>query len=53
MIDLAGMRGVRVDPARQTARAEGGTTWSEFDREPKPSAWPPQVARSHIPVSAG
>ena len=33
MIDLAGMRGVRVDPARQTARAEGGTTWSEFDRE--------------------
>jgi len=33
MIDLAGMRSVRVDPARQTARAEGGTTWSEFDRE--------------------
>ena len=33
MIDLAGMRSVRVDPARQTARAEGGTTWSECDRE--------------------
>jgi FAD/FMN-containing dehydrogenase len=33
MIDLAGLRGVRVDPARTTARAEGGTTWSEFDRE--------------------
>jgi FAD/FMN-containing dehydrogenase len=33
MIDLAGMKSVRVDPARQTARAEGGTTWSDFDRE--------------------
>jgi FAD/FMN-containing dehydrogenase len=33
MIDLAGMRSVRVDPARHTARAEGGTTWSDFDRE--------------------
>ncbi len=33
MIDLAGMRGVRVDPAQRTARAEGGATWSDFDRE--------------------
>jgi FAD/FMN-containing dehydrogenase len=33
MIDLAGLRSVRVDPDRRTARAEGGTTWSEFDRE--------------------
>jgi FAD/FMN-containing dehydrogenase len=33
MIDLAGMHSVRVDAARQTARAEGGTTWSDFDRE--------------------
>jgi FAD/FMN-containing dehydrogenase len=33
MIDLAGLRSVRVDPKRQLARAEGGTTWSEFDRE--------------------
>jgi hypothetical protein len=33
MIDLAEMRSVRVDPARHTARAEGGTTWSDFDRE--------------------
>jgi FAD/FMN-containing dehydrogenase len=33
MVDLAGLRSVRVDPARRTARAEGGTTWSEFDRE--------------------
>ena len=33
MIDLAGMRSVRVDPMRRTARAEGGTTWADFDRE--------------------
>lgn len=33
MIDLAGMRSVHVDPVRSTARAEGGVTWREFDRE--------------------
>jgi len=33
MIDLAGMRSVRVDPLRRTARAEGGATWGDFDRE--------------------
>jgi FAD/FMN-containing dehydrogenase len=33
MIDLAGMRSVHVDRARRTAHAEGGTTWSDFDRE--------------------
>ncbi|HMD63321.1 MAG TPA: FAD-binding oxidoreductase [Stellaceae bacterium] len=33
MIDLAGMRGVRVDPAQRTARADGGATWADFDRE--------------------
>jgi FAD/FMN-containing dehydrogenase len=33
MIDLAGMRGVRVDPAQRTARAEGGATWADFDHE--------------------
>src|ERR1700730_9407147 len=33
MIDLAGMRGVRVDPGQRTARAEGGATWADFDRE--------------------
>src|SRR6202011_2897835 len=31
--DLAGMRGVRVDPGQRTARAEGGATWADFDRE--------------------
>src|SRR5690349_5396219 len=33
MLDLSLMRGIRVDPANATARAEGGTTWAEFDRE--------------------
>jgi hypothetical protein len=33
VIDLSRMKGVRVDPARRTARAEGGVTWGEFDRE--------------------
>ncbi|MEU6309659.1 FAD-binding oxidoreductase [Streptomyces sp. NPDC047014] len=29
--DLSGMRGVRVDPARRTARVEGGATWGDFN----------------------
>jgi FAD/FMN-containing dehydrogenase len=32
-IDLSPMRGVLVDPARRTARAQGGVTWAELDRE--------------------
>jgi FAD/FMN-containing dehydrogenase len=31
VLDLAAMRGVRVDPAARTARAEGGATWGEFN----------------------
>ena len=33
MIDLSTMKGIRVDPARRTARAEPGLTLGEFDRE--------------------
>jgi FAD/FMN-containing dehydrogenase len=33
VIDLSGMKGIRVDPAARTAQAEGGLTWSEFDHE--------------------
>jgi len=33
MIDLSGMKGLRVDPVRRTARAEAGLKLSEFDRE--------------------
>ena len=29
--DLSAMRGVRVDPLEQTARAEGGATWGDFN----------------------
>ncbi len=31
VIDLARMNGVRVDPRQQTARAEGGCTWGDFN----------------------
>jgi FAD/FMN-containing dehydrogenase len=33
MIDLSRMKSVRVDPVGRTARAEGGLTWGEFNRE--------------------
>jgi len=31
VIDLAGMRGIRVDPANRTGRAEGGATWGDLN----------------------
>ena len=31
VLDLSRMRGVRVDPGAKTARAEGGTTWGDFN----------------------
>ena len=31
VLDLAGMRGVRIDPLTHTARAEGGCTWGEVN----------------------
>src|SRR3712207_2016991 len=33
MLDLSGMKGIRVDPARRTAQAQPGLTLAEFDRE--------------------
>lgn len=33
VIDLSRMKGVRVDPAARTARANAGVLWGEFDRE--------------------
>ena len=33
VIDLSRMRGVHVDPATRTVRAEGGATWGDCDRE--------------------
>src|SRR2546425_592006 len=31
VIDLGRMRGIRVDPATRTVRAEGGSTWGDFN----------------------
>jgi FAD/FMN-containing dehydrogenase len=33
MIDLAEMKGIHVDAAGQTVRAQGGVTWGELNRE--------------------
>ncbi len=33
MIDLSAMKGIRVNPAKRTVRAEAGLTLGEFDRE--------------------
>ena len=33
MIDLALMKGIHVDPKARTARAQGGATWGEYNRE--------------------
>ncbi len=31
MLDLSGMKGIRVDPSARTVRVEGGCTWGEVD----------------------
>ena len=33
MIDLMPMKGIHVDPQARTARAQGGVTWAELNRE--------------------
>jgi FAD/FMN-containing dehydrogenase len=33
MIDLSGMKGLQVDAKARTARAQGGVTWAEYNRE--------------------
>ncbi|MDX6427106.1 MAG: hypothetical protein QOD52_2511 [Gaiellaceae bacterium] len=33
VIDTRGLRGIRVDPHKKTARAQAGVNWGEFDRE--------------------
>jgi FAD/FMN-containing dehydrogenase len=33
VIDLSPMKGIRVDPATRTARAEAGVLWGELDRQ--------------------
>ncbi len=36
VIDLAGMKGIRVDPSARTVRVEGGCTWGEVDHSTHP-----------------
>jgi FAD/FMN-containing dehydrogenase len=36
VIDLSRMRGVQVDPERQTVRVEGGCTWNDVDQATYP-----------------
>src|SRR5258707_3252916 len=36
VIDLSGMKGIRVDPSARTARVEGGCTWGEVDHATHP-----------------
>jgi FAD/FMN-containing dehydrogenase len=33
LVDLSTMKGIHVDPGRKTARAQGGVTWRELNRE--------------------
>jgi FAD binding domain len=33
VIDMSRMKGIRVDPAARTARAQAGATWGDFDHE--------------------
>src|SRR5262249_56708731 len=33
MIDLAPMKGILIDPKARTAKAQGGVTWRELNRE--------------------
>ncbi len=53
MIDLTSMKGIHVDPARRTVRAQAGVTVRELDRatgvlaSPRPAAW------SRAPASPG
>src|SRR5256884_7628410 len=36
VIDLSGMKGIRIDPSARTARVEGGCTWGEVDHATHP-----------------
>ena len=36
VIDLVGMKGIRVDPVTRTARVEGGCTWGDVDHATHP-----------------
>ena len=48
VIDTRGMKGIRVDPKKRTARAQAGVNWGEFDQETRGFAQQVgQAGRSH------
>ena len=49
MIDLSGMRGVRVDAAARSVRVEGGALLGDVDRETQCLGWPCRAAMSRKP----
>ncbi len=54
VVDLSGMRGVRVDPQHRTARAEGGCHVGRTSTRPRiRTAWRPPAGSSPPPASAG
>ena len=53
VLDFSRMRGVRVDPDAQTARADGGATWGDFNAATQPSASPRPAGSSRPPASPG
>jgi FAD/FMN-containing dehydrogenase len=51
MIDLSAMKGICIDLARRTARAEAGLKLGEFDRETQAFGWPLLWAPFRPPAS--
>lgn len=44
VIDLSGMKGMRVDPVSRTAWAQPGLTWGSSIARPRRSVWPRPAA---------
>src|SRR6478672_1687676 len=53
LIDLAGMRGVRVDADARRAWVQGGALLGDLDGQRRSSAWQRRPATSRTPVSEG
>ena len=53
VIDLSLMRGVQVDPKARRARAQGGTTWDDYNRETQLYGLATRAASCRPPASPG
>ena len=53
VIDLSGMKGIRVDPERRIARADAGLTLGSSTRRRRCSGLPRRWVSTAIPASAG